>query len=102
MLRRLFAVVVGLGYEHSLLSIGLAMFGNFEGLVNITVADTNRFLITGIALEVSASAFRQFSFIGEAMSDVMIFVGGALLVVAVRVLFGTALSSIWKRRDKLI
>ena len=36
------------------------------------------------------------------MSDVMIFVGGALLVVAVRVLFGTALSSIWKRRDKLI
>lgn len=96
----LFAFVAGLGYEHPWLPIGLALFGIFVGLVNITVTDTNRFLITGIALEVSASAFKQFSFIGEAMSDVMIFVGGALLVVAVRVLFGAALSSIWKRRDK--
>ena len=97
----LFAFVAGLGYEHPWLPIGLALFGIFVVLVNITVVDTNRFLITGIALEVSASAFRQFSFIGEAMSDVMIFVGGALLVVAVRVLFGTALTSIWKRRDNL-
>lgn len=98
----LFAFVAGLGYEHPWLPIGLALFGIFVGLVNITVTDTNRFLITGIALEVSASAFKQFSFIGEAMSDVMIFVGGALLVVAMRVLFGTALSSIWKRRDSLL
>ena len=97
----LFAFVAGLGYEHPWLPIGLALFGIFVGLVNITVGDTNRFLITGIALEVSASAFKQFSFIGVAMSDVMIFVGGALLVVAVRVLFGTALSSIWTRRDSL-
>ena len=97
----LFAFVAGLGYEHPWLPICLALFGIFVGLVNITVVDTNRFLITGIALEVSASAFKQFSFIGVAMSDVMIFVGGALLVVAVRVLFGTALSSIWTRRDSL-
>ena len=97
----LFAFVAGLGYEHPWLPIGLALFGIFVGLVNITVVDTNRFLITGIALEVSASAFKQFSFIGVAMSYVMIFVGGALLVVAVRVLFGTALSSIWTRRDSL-
>jgi len=89
----LFAFVAGIGYEHPWLPIGL---GIFVGLVNITVVDTNRFLITGIALEVSASAFKQFSFIGEAMSDVMIFVGGALLVVAVRVLFGTALSTLWE------
>ncbi len=95
----LFAFVAGLGFEHPWLPIGLALFGIFVGLVNITVADVDRFLITGIALEVSASAFKQFSFIGAAMSDVMIFVGGALLVVAVRVLFGTTLSSIWKRRD---
>jgi len=92
----LFAFVAGIGYEHPWLPIGLALFGIFVGLVNITVVDTNRFLITGIALEVSASAFKQFSFIGEAMSDVMIFVGGALLVVAVRVLFGTALSTLWE------
>ena len=97
----LFAFVAGLGYEHPWLPIGLALFGIFVGLVNITVVDTNRFLITGIALEVSASAFKQFSFIGVAMSDVMIFVGGALLVVAVRVLFGTALASICARRDSL-
>ena len=92
----LFAFVAGIGYEHPWLPIGLALFGIFVGLVNITVVDTNRFLITGIALEVSASAFKQFSFIGAAMSDVMIFVGGALLVVALRVLFGTALSTLWK------
>ena len=64
--------------------------------MNLVDADTTKFLITGIALEVSASAFKQFSFIGAAMSDVMIFVGGALLVVAMRVLFKSALSTLWK------
>jgi len=64
--------------------------------VNLVDVDTNHFLITGIALEVSASAFRQFTFIGAAMSDVMIFVGGALLVVAMRALFKSALSTLWK------
>ncbi len=92
----IFAFIAGLGFEHPWLPIGLAVFGIFVGLVNIVDTDTNKFLITGIALEVSASAFRQFSFIGEAMSDVMIFVGGALLVVAMRVLFKSALSTLWK------
>ena len=92
----LFAFVAGMGFEHPWLPVGLAVFGIFVGLVNIGEVDTNRFLITGIALEVSASAFKQFSFIGAAMSDVMIFVGGALLVVAMRVLFRSALSTLWK------
>ena len=94
------AFVAGIGFEHQWLPVGLAIFGIFVGLVNVVDDDTNKFLITGIALEVSASAFRQFSFIGEAMSDVMIFVGGALLVVAVRVLFGTALSTLWKSQEQ--
>jgi hypothetical protein len=92
----IFAFVAGLGFEHPWLPIGLAFFGIFVGLVNIVDVDTTKFLVTGIALEVSASAFRQFSFIGAAMSDVMIFVGGALLVVAMRVLFKSALSTLWK------
>ena len=92
------AFVAGIGFEHPWLPVGLAVFGVFVGLVNVVDDDTNKFLITGIALEVSASAFRQFSFIGEAMSDVMIFVGGALLVVAMRVLFSTALGTLWKPR----
>ncbi len=92
------AFVAGIGFEHQWLPVGLAVFGVFVGLVNVVDDDTNKFLITGIALEVSASAFRQFSFIGEAMSDVMIFVGGALLVVAMRVLFSTALGTLWKPR----
>jgi hypothetical protein len=92
----LFAFIAGLGFEHPWLPIGLAFFGIFVGLVNIVDVDTTKFLVTGIALEVSASAFRQFSFIGAAMSDVMIFVGGALLVVAMRVLFKSALSTLWK------
>ncbi len=92
----LFAFVAGLGFEHPWLPVGLAVFGIFVGLVNLVDTDTTNFLITGIALEVSASAFKQFSFIGAAMSDVMIFVGGALLVVAMRVLFKSALSTLWK------
>ena len=92
----LFAFVAGIGLEHPWLPVGLALFGIFVGLVNIVDVDTNKFLITGIALEVSASALKQFSFIGAAMSDVMIFVGGALLVVAMRALFHSALSTLWK------
>ena len=92
------AFVAGIGFEHSWLPVGLAVFGIFVGLVNVVDADTSKFLITGIALEVSASAFKEFSFLGAAMSDVMIFVGGALLVVAMRVLFSTALTTLWKPR----
>jgi len=92
----IFAFIAGIGLEHPWLPIGLAAFGIFVGFVNIVEVDTNKFLITGIALEVSASAFKQFTFLGAAMSDVMIFVGGALLVVAMRVLFTTALSNLWK------
>ena len=88
-----------MGIAHPWLPIGLALFGIFVGLVNIVDDDINKFLITGIALEVSASALKQFSFIGAAMSDVMIFVGAALLVVAMRVLFGTALSTLWQKPE---
>ncbi len=95
----LFAFVAGIGFEHPWLPVGLALFGVFVGLVNMADVDTEKFLITGIALEVSASAFKQFSFIGAAMSDVMIFVGGALLVVAMRALFQAALSNLWKTRE---
>jgi len=95
----LFAFGAGIGVQHPWLPIGLALFGVFVGMVNIVDDDTNKFLITGIALEVSASALKQFSFIGAAMSDVMIFVGAALLVVALRVLFGTTLSTLWQKQD---
>ncbi len=95
----LIAFGAGIGIEHPRLPMGLAAFGIFVGLVNIVDVDANKFLITGIALEVSASAFKQFTFMGEAMSDVMIFVGGALLVVALRVLFSTALSTLWEKQE---
>ena len=92
----IFAFLAGIGFEHPWLPVGLAIFGIIVGFVNLVDVDTTKFLVTGIALEVSASAFRQFTFIGEAMSDVMIFVGGALLVVAMRTLFQSALSNLWK------
>ena len=92
----IFAFLAGIGFEHPWLPVGLAIFGIIVGFVNLVDVDTTKFLVTGIALEVSASAFRQFTFIGEAMSDVMIFVGGALLVVAMRTLFKSALSTLWK------
>lgn len=96
----LFAFAAGIGFEHPWLPVGLAVFGVFVGLVNMANVDPSKFLITGIALEVSASALKDFSFIGEAMSDVMIFVGAALLVVAMRSLFRTALSTLWKTNLK--
>ena len=92
----IFAFVAGIGFEHPWLPVGLAILGVIVGFVNLIDVDTTKFLVTGIALEVSASAFRQFTFIGAAMSDVMIFVGGALLVVAMRTLFKSALSTLWK------
>ena len=95
----LFAFGAGIGLEHPLLPAGLAIFGVFVGLVNVSMADPSKFLIMGIALEVSASAFQEFSFIGAAMSDVMIFVGGALLVVAMRILIKSTLADLWKPRD---
>ena len=94
-----FAFLAGIGFEHPWLPIGLAVFGVFVGLVNMAHVDTNQFLITGIALEVSASAFKQFSFMGAAMSDIMIFVGGALLVVATRGLLQSALANLWKTHE---
>lgn len=92
----IFAFIGGLGFEHPWFPVGLAVFGVIVGFVNLAEVDANQFLIAGIALEVSASAFRQFTFIGAAMSDVMIFVGGALLVVAMRTLFKSALATLWK------
>ena len=95
----LFAFGAGVGIEHPFLPAGLALFGIFVGLVNISIADPNKFLIMGIALEVSASAFQEFSFVGAAMSDIMIFVGGALLVVAMRVLLTSTLAGLWQRQN---
>jgi len=92
----IFAFLAGVGLEHPFLPVGLAIFGVFVGFVNMANVDSTNFLITGIALEVSASAFKQFTFIGAAMADIMIFVGGALLVVAMRTLFRSALSKLWK------
>lgn len=57
--------------------MGLAIFGIIVGFVNLIDVDTTRFLVAGIALELSASAFRRFTFIGVAMSDVIIFVDGS-------------------------
>ena len=88
----IFAFLAGVGLEHPFLPVGLAIFGVFVGFVNMANVDSTNFLITGIALEVSASAFKQFTFIGAAMADIMIFVGGALLVVAMRTLFRSALT----------
>lgn len=95
----IFAFAAGLGIQHPWLPIGLAFFGIFVGLFNVASTDTTKFMLTGIALEVSASAFKQFTFVGAAMTDVMIFVGGALLVVALRVMLGTAFTGLWKTRE---
>ena len=49
----IFAFVAGIGFEHPWLPVGLAVFGVIVGFVNLIDVDTTRFLVTGIALEVS-------------------------------------------------
>jgi hypothetical protein len=62
----IFAFVAGIGFEHPWLPIGLAALGGIVGFVKLIDVDATRFLGTGIALEVNASAFREFTFIGAA------------------------------------
>ena len=89
------AALAGLFLEFGWVSWVLAAFGVAVGLLNVTGSDSKGFLLGAIALTLSASAVQNVPFVGVLITDILgyvvIFVTGAMLVVALKVLFEFAM-----------
>jgi hypothetical protein len=88
------AVVAGIFYQATWVVWVLAILGVIVGLLNITVEDTQRFLLAAIALTLSATALNTVPVLGESAKNMLgyvaAFVAGAMVVVALKGLFETA------------
>jgi len=88
------AVLAGLFFQPQWVIWILATLGVIVGLLNVTVEDTQGFLLASIALTLSASALNSLPIVGTALSLVLpfvvAFVAGAMIVVALKKLFQTA------------
>jgi hypothetical protein len=88
------AVVAGVLFEdeESVFWV-LAILGVVVGLLNVTQADTQSFLLAAIALTLSATALNLIPIVGETLSQILhyvaSFVAGAMIVVALKALFET-------------
>ncbi len=87
------AAAAGLGLDWHWLPWTLVILGAIVGILNITSGETRTFLLAGIALMLSATAFRSIPAIGEVVtqivSNILLFVSGAIFVVALKALFET-------------
>jgi len=87
------AAAAGLGLDWHWIPWTLVILGAIVGVINITATETRTFLIAGIALTLSATAFRDIPAIGgvvtQVVSNILLFVSGALFVVAMKALFDT-------------
>jgi hypothetical protein len=90
----LVAVVAGFGFDQSWMGWVLALLGAVVGFMNVGGTERNNFMIAGIALIMSATAFSQVPYVGDSLGavtgNVMVFMAGALFVVAVMSLFSSA------------
>ncbi len=72
----------------------LAVLGLVVGFLNVTADETRGFLLAAIGLILSASSIQQLPFIGELLTtilgNVVVFIGPALLLVALKSLFEVA------------
>ena len=88
------AVVGGLGFEQAWFGWVLAVLGLIVGFLNINDKESQTFLLAAIALIVAASSVGAIPYIGEGMTriiaNLVLFLGGAVLVVAVKSLFAVA------------
>lgn len=88
------AVLAGLFFQPEWAIWVLAILGVIVGLLNITVEETQGFLLASVALTLSATALNTLPVIGTALSYVLpfvvAFVAGATIVVALKQLFQTA------------
>jgi hypothetical protein len=88
------AVLAGLFFQPTWAIWILAILGVIVGILNISVEDTQGFLLAAIALTLSATALNTIPVVGKAFSYVLpmvvAFVAGAMIVVALKKLFETA------------
>ena len=88
------AVAGGLGFEQTWLGWVLAVLGLIVGFLNISDKESQTFLLAAIALIVAANAVGAIPYIGEwatrIIANLVLFMGGAVLVVAVKSLFVVA------------
>lgn len=72
----------------------LAVLGLIVGFLNVTASEMRGFLLAAIGLILSASSIQQLPYIGDQLtiilSNVVVFIGPAVLVVALKSLFATA------------
>ena len=88
------AVAGGLGFEQAWFGWVLAVLGLVVGFLNVADKESQTFLLAAIALIVAANAVGGIPYIGELVSriiaNLVLFLGGAVLVVAVKSLFAVA------------
>ena len=88
------AVAGGLGFEQAWFGWVLAVLGLVVGFLNVSDKESQTFLLAAIALIVAANAVGGIPYIGELVSriiaNLVLFLGGAVLVVAVKSLFAVA------------
>lgn len=82
------------GLNQSWMGWILALLGAAVGYRNVSGGERSNFMIAGIALTISATAFSQVPYIGgqpaPVMGNIMTFMAGAIFVVANPALFSTA------------
>ena len=87
-------VVAGLVIAQPWMYWVLAVLGLIVGFMNVTSAETQSFLIAGIALMLSATSIIAVPTIGVAvtavLANIVVFIAAAMLVVALKSLFETA------------
>jgi ATP synthase protein I len=90
------AAVVGFLFQAQWVVWVLAILGVIVGLLNITGEDTEKFLLAAIAFALSVTALNTVPVLGFLITNILgyvaVFVAGAVVVVALKVLFQTARS----------
>lgn len=88
------AVLAGFGIGYAWFGWVMAVLGLIVGFLNVGADESQKFLLAAIGLLMSATAVAQVPWVGgyltHILANVAIFISGAVLVVALRVLFATA------------
>jgi hypothetical protein len=88
------AVIAGLLFQAAWVVWVLVLLGVIVGLLNITSAETQGFLIAAIAFTLAATALSTIPFVGGMLTSILgyvsAFVSGAMVVVALKALFASA------------
>ena len=88
------AVVGGLGFSQPWFVWLLALLGLIVGFLNVTGSEAHKFLLAAIGLIIAASSWAGLPYVGgyltQILYNIVAFIGAAVLVVALKVLFETA------------